>query len=103
VKVHHAVLEAFVGERPPGAIGRHFPDREVSNNRLANLSWSTQSQNMLDRRAHGTDHEVNKTRCPAGHAYVGDNVKLTKDGRRNCRRCANKSSRDSRARKRIIT
>src|ERR1044072_2552805 len=40
--VHSLVLEAFVGPRPVGAVGRHFPDRNPSNCRLDNLSWSTQ-------------------------------------------------------------
>lgn len=97
------VLEAFVGPRPPGGIARHFPDRDITNNALVNLSWSTQSQNMLDRRTHGTDAMVNKTHCPQGHPYQGDNIKWKKGGGRNCRECSNEANRRYLARKKIIT
>lgn len=41
---------------------------------------------MLDRQAHGTDHMLNRTHCPNGHAYSPEN---TNDiGRhRQCRAC----------------
>lgn len=54
MRTHRLVLEAFVGPRPAGAHARHFPDNDTSNNRLANLSWSTPQQNILDRHVHGT-------------------------------------------------
>lgn len=53
-KVHRLVLETFVGPRPNGMVGRHFPDRDPANNALENISWSTQSTNILDKLAHGT-------------------------------------------------
>jgi len=53
--VHQLVLEAFVGQRPtPWHEGRHFPDRDVRNNRADNLEWSTHAKNMRDQYAHGT-------------------------------------------------
>lgn len=55
IRVHHLVLLAFVGPRPPGMLARHFPDRTPTNNSLANLSWGTNSQNQMDRVTHGTD------------------------------------------------
>lgn len=97
------VLEAFVGPRPPGLVARHWPDRDPTNCALANLSWATQSQNMLDRRAHGTDHEANKTHCPQGHEYVGYNIKWKKNGARDCRECMNEANRRYRARKKVAT
>lgn len=54
VSVHQAVLLAFVGERPEGMEGRHFPDRDTSNNRLENVSYSSHQQNIDDRKTHGT-------------------------------------------------
>jgi hypothetical protein len=51
--VHHLVLEAFVGPRPEGLIGRH-KDGNPANNSLQNLQWSTQSQNRMDMWDHGT-------------------------------------------------
>ena len=38
-KVHHLVLEAFVGPRPPGYVCQHYPDPSRTNCRLDNLSW----------------------------------------------------------------
>lgn len=52
--VHNLVLAAFVGPRPEGHVARHFPDDTKTNVRLSNLSWSTHSQNALDKRVHGT-------------------------------------------------
>jgi len=52
--VHHLVLEAFVGPRPDGMEGRHFPDPNPANNRLENLSWSTHRDNIADKAVHGT-------------------------------------------------
>ena len=65
-KVHHLVLSAFVGPKPPGHIARHR-DGVRTRNVLSNLAWGTAQENADDRRAHG------KT-------YVGldnPNVKLT--------------------------
>src|SRR5262245_24803099 len=52
--VHRLVLEAFVGPCPPGMECRHFPERDKTNNRLENLSWSTHGDNLGDMIAHGT-------------------------------------------------
>src|SRR3954468_21881101 len=51
--VHHLVLEAFVGPRPPGLVCCHW-DGDPSNNRLANLRWDTHQANMDDMLRHGT-------------------------------------------------
>ncbi len=52
-KVHHLVLEAFVGSRPAGLEGRH-DDGNPANGTLGNLRWDTPSANQRDRRRHGT-------------------------------------------------
>src|SRR5262245_61646852 len=44
------MLEAFVGQPPPGHECRHYPDPEVTNNSIHNLRWGTHSQNCLDYR-----------------------------------------------------
>ena len=68
VVIHIAVLEAFVELRPTGAVARHL-DGDTANNQLSNLAWGSQSENLRDRRRHGTDPQVNKTECPSGHPY----------------------------------
>lgn len=55
--VHRLVLEAFVGPCPQGMEARHFPDRDVTNNRATNLKWGTHTQNLADRDFHGTSNK----------------------------------------------
>lgn len=52
-RVHRLVLETFRGPRPPGQVARHLNGR-ATDNRLANLVWSTQRENILDKVRHGT-------------------------------------------------
>jgi hypothetical protein len=35
-------------------LARHFPERDIWNNRLENLRWGTQKQNSADRWPQGT-------------------------------------------------
>lgn len=52
--VHRLVLEAFVGLRPDGQVARHGPGG-VSDNRVVNLCWGTQADNVgPDRVRDGT-------------------------------------------------
>jgi hypothetical protein len=51
-KVHHLVLEAFVGPCPPGLVCRHL-DGNPANNRLKNICWGTRKENMEDMIRHG--------------------------------------------------
>lgn len=51
-KVHHLVLEAFVGPRPDGCEGLHADD-DPANNAASNLSWGTHKQNMADAAERG--------------------------------------------------
>jgi hypothetical protein len=54
--LHSVVLEAFVGPRPEGLVGRHL-DGDPSNNKLSNLRWGTAEENYDDRRSHGTEND----------------------------------------------
>lgn len=56
--VHTLVLEAFVGPKPkPNMEARHYPDPDVTNNRLRNLSWTSEKVNQRDRDEHGTHNK----------------------------------------------
>lgn len=46
-RVHHLVLEAFVGRRPKDLVCCHY-DGNPSNNRVDNLRWDTLSANAED-------------------------------------------------------
>lgn len=52
IRVHHAVLEAFIGPRPAGMQCRHLND-EPTDNRVENLAWGTATENQADRRRNG--------------------------------------------------
>jgi hypothetical protein len=47
------ICEAFHGPRPPGNVCRHLDGNPV-NDVPSNLAWGTQSQNCMDKHAHGT-------------------------------------------------
>lgn len=55
-KVHHLVLEAFIGSRPEGTEACH-KNGNKADNRLSNLRWGTHSSNYADRVLHGTGNE----------------------------------------------
>ena len=57
LRVHHAVLFAFVGPPAEGQETRHL-DGDPHNNRLDNLAWGTRRENAADKQRHG--------RLPAG-------------------------------------
>lgn len=52
-RVSHLVLAAFKGPRPDGLEARHLNGNE-SDDRPANLEWSTHLVNIRDKHAHGT-------------------------------------------------
>jgi len=51
VRVHTAVLRAFVGPRPKGMVTRHL-DGNPAHNHLTNLAWGTPAENMADKKLH---------------------------------------------------
>lgn len=53
--VHHLVLEAFAGPRPPRHEACHCNGIRTDN-RAANLRWDTPSANQNDRVTHGTSN-----------------------------------------------
>lgn len=56
VRVHTAVLRAFVGPRPPGMVTRHL-DGDPAHNHLGNLAWGTQAENEADKKRHRAERE----------------------------------------------
>lgn len=79
--VHNLVLEAFVGPRPPEKEGAHG-NGISTDNRLFNLRWATQGENVEDKYKHNPY-------CKRGHLLQDPN--LNKNNRnhkwRNCKAC----------------
>jgi hypothetical protein len=55
-QIHRLVLMAFVGPCPEGMECRHL-DGDHLHNHLDNLKWGTRTENMRDKRIHGTQTE----------------------------------------------
>lgn len=85
-RVHHLVAAAFIGPRPEGAVVRHLDDRK-DNNRLTNLAYGSQGENMRDIVRNGNHADAKKTHCPQGHPYAGENLRIRNNGNRQCRTC----------------
>ena len=96
--VHRLVLEAFVGPKPSGHEACHN-DGDQTNNRLTNLRWDTPKNNARDVKLHGRQFQENKTECPRGHSYSGDNIYHRPGGGRGCKACRAEATRRSRARR----
>lgn len=90
--VHLLVLEAFAGPRPEGMVGCHGPGGQ-QDNRLSNLRWDTQSNNIRDQLRHGT-HPSGATEdtCGRGHEYTPENTYW----HRGCRTCDADATRERR-------
>lgn len=86
--VHQLVAEAFIGPRVGNLVACHN-NGDPADNRVENIRWDTQQNNVHDRRAHGTDTHANKTHCPRGHLLQLPNliVGLWKNGYRSCLAC----------------
>lgn len=79
-KVHHLVLEAFVGPMPNGMEGCHR-NGVRHDNRIGNLRWDTVRENANDRMRH---HPT----CRRGHLLEGPNLLIVGSKRkRQCRVC----------------
>jgi hypothetical protein len=97
-RVHHVVLEAFVGPCPPGMIGLHYDDNPF-NNHLSNLRWGTHSDNMYDMVRNGNHAGALKETCSKGHPLDG-RWKRGAGYVRYCKTCRQEYVRDYKKRKR---
>ena len=72
--VYIIVLEAFVGPRPEGCEGCHFPDDDPSNSATWNLRWDTPKNNHADRVLCGTSNRGE--RCGAAKFKEPDILRI---------------------------
>jgi hypothetical protein len=85
--VHHLVLEAFAGPRPPGLWGCHN-DGVAANNHVSNLRWDTPQSNVHDTIRHGTNPRlVRRERCLRGHRMCDPNLVYRPKRRPGAREC----------------
>lgn len=94
-KVSHLVLEEFVGPRPPGCIALHWDD-DPTNNRATNLRWGTYSDNSRDAVRNGRHGQAKRDTCSEGHEFDA----MRSNGKRYCKTCARKRSRENKRRHR---
>lgn len=51
------------------------------------LFWGTHDENMADQKAKGRHWATRAANCAQGHAWTPENIRIGKDGRKNCRTC----------------
>lgn len=79
--VHRLVMFAFRGPSPPDKEVAHFPDRDVTNNRLTNLSYVTKAENRVHRDLHGgTCRGERIARAKLTAAQIPEIIRLGGDG-----------------------
>jgi len=84
------------GEWPPdGKSVCHSCDNPSCVN-PAHLWIGTAKENMEDSGRKGRTKNSNKTHCPKGHPYSGDNVIWRKEGKRRCKACQKEWQRNAR-------
>jgi len=77
-RVHHLVLETFVGPCPEGMETRHL-NGDPSDNRLENLAWGSREDQISDQKKHGTFSKppVKKGRDNPRYAGVFDGERMS--------------------------
>ena len=87
VRAHRVSYTIYNGEIPHGMLVCHRCDNPPCVN-PAHLFIGTASDNEQDKLSKGRNYQKNKTHCPQGHEYAGDNLSIRKiDGHRSCLTC----------------
>ena len=93
---HRAYYEKFRGAIPEGMQIDHLCENKACCI-LEHLECVTQRENTMYSDTPARRNAA-KTHCPAGHEYTGDNLRITKAGKRQCRECGRRHKRESRQR-----
>lgn len=86
--IHRLVAEAFIPNPEGLPLVRHLDDVK-ENNHVRNLAWGTHEDNAQDAIRNGRDYnrQRDKTHCPQGHPYSGENLYIGPRGERHCKSC----------------
>lgn len=84
--VHRLLAEAFLPNPDNLPVVRHLND-DKRDNRLENLAWGEQQDNVNDMIKNSGHPNSNKTHCIRGHELAGDNLYIAPEGGRVCRKC----------------
>ena len=80
------------GPIPEGMVINHLCENKACCI-LEHLECVTQRENTMYSDTPARRNAA-KTHCPAGHEYTGDNLRITKAGRRQCRECNKRHKRE---------
>lgn len=86
VRAHKLMYMLAVGPIPDGICVLHRCDNPPCCN-PAHLWLGTRGDNIRDAAKKGRHQEQQKTHCPRGHAYAGENLAYHPNGARVCRMC----------------
>lgn len=100
---HRTSYELAKGEIPAGLTIDHLCRVRNCVN-PAHLEAVTRAENLRRAKSweNGASFQREKTHCPYGHPYSGENLRICKDGKRACRACERRHSAEHRARKREL-
>jgi hypothetical protein len=81
-KISTLVLESFISPRPHKMVVRHL-NGNAQDDRLCNLTWGTQSENIIDKFEHGTNNYnsvfVKLTNINTGEVFIGRQRPLSRE------------------------
>jgi hypothetical protein len=86
VRAHRWAYEQAKGRIPPELEIDHTCRNKACVN-PDHLEAVTHSENMKRSPEFQANRNAKKTHCKRGHRYEGENMRTTKDGRRDCRIC----------------
>ena len=90
-QAHRLAYRKLVGEFDTALVCDHLCRTPACVN-PAHIEPVTQAENV--RRGDSGKEQRERTHCPSGHEYAGENLIVAKSGRRHCRECSRASWRE---------